>query len=137
MASGAVDPRCPSSEVTRPPSCMGHGKPPTRANATANLQAMSIRMAPAEGDGVAREAAAHVPLEAGRATPDQEVGVGREQGPGVDGEGPLRRQAGQPRNEVGADPIVAKETRTLDPPQHHVVDDIRGIETGLAGHGTS
>ena len=39
--------RPPSAEVTRLPSCMGHGEPPTMVKATANLSAVS-RVTPSE-----------------------------------------------------------------------------------------
>ena len=37
----AADSQCPSAKVTRLPSCMGHGKPPTLEEATPNLWAVS------------------------------------------------------------------------------------------------
>jgi hypothetical protein len=61
------------------------------------------------------EQATHELWEAGRATVDQEMGVVREQGPCVDGEGPLLRQAGQASHEVGAVGSSRKRARRSMP----------------------
>ena len=87
-----------------------------------------------EGPGVAREEGPHAARERPAPRPDQEVGMVREQRPGVDGEGPRLREGRQAGDEVGPVGVVAEEGRPLDPPHHHVVEDPRGIEARLARH---
>ncbi len=57
----------------------------------------------------------------------------REQGPGVDGEGPPLRQTGQARHEVGAVGIIPEDGAPFEPAHHDMVQDAGGIEAGLAG----
>jgi hypothetical protein len=63
------------------------------------------------------------------------VGVIREKGPGVDGEGTRFRQRRETRDEIRAVGIIPEEGAALDPPHHHVVEDAGGVEAGLARHG--
>jgi len=92
-------------------------------------------MAAVEGPGIPREERAHAPGERAIRCPDQGVSVVREQGPGVDGEGPLLRQAGQASDEVRAVGIIPEDGAPLEPPRHHVAQGLGGIEPGLAGQG--
>jgi hypothetical protein len=93
------------------------------------------KMAAVQGAGVAGEARAHTPGERTIARPDQEMGVVRQEGSGVDSEGSLLRQAGEARREVGAVLLVPEEARALDPPSHYVVQDPGSIEAGCPGDG--
>jgi hypothetical protein len=45
-------------------------------------------------------------------------------------------RSGQAGDEVGAIRVVAEERGPLNPPEHGVVEDVGGIEPGLARHGT-
>ena len=66
--------------------------------------------------------------------PDQQVRMVREQRPGVHRECSRVRQGPQAGDENGPVGVVAEEGRPLDPPHHHVVEDVRGIEARLARH---
>ena len=61
----------------------------------------------------------------------------REERPGVDGEGPRRRERGQARDEIAAIGIVAEQWPALDAAHHDVVQDPGGVEARLPGHGGS
>jgi len=63
--------------------------------------------------------------------------VVREERPGVDGEGPRRRQRGQARDEIAAIGVVAEQWPALDAAHHDVVQDTGGVEARLPGHGGS
>ena len=57
-----------------------------------------------------------------------------EERPGEDGERSgvhERRQAG---DEVGAIDVIPEQGCPLDPPHHHMVQGVRGVQTGLARH---
>jgi hypothetical protein len=93
-------------------------------------------VAPVEGRGVPGEERAHEPGDRPRPRAEQEVGVIGEQGPGVDGPGPGLGERRHTADKVVPVGVVAEEGRPLDPPHHHVVEDSRGIEAGLARHST-
>ena len=67
--------------------------------------------------------------------PHDEVGVGREHGPGGDGRGPGLRQGREARDTLRPIRIIPEEDPAPQPPHHDLVEEIRRIETGLAGHG--
>jgi hypothetical protein len=54
--------------------------------------------------------------------PDQEMGVVREERPGGDGEGAVRRQGRQAGDEVRAVRVVLEDGTALKAPHHHVVE---------------
>jgi hypothetical protein len=91
-------------------------------------------MAPVEGARVAREERSHHAGQGPRPSPDEEVGVVREECPGVDREAALRHRLGKPIEEVGPVGIPPKDGRLLNPPHHHMVEGIRGIESRTAWH---
>ena len=93
-------------------------------------------VAPIEATGVPREERAHTPGQRSGTRAEQEVGVIREERPGVDGECPLLGQPGDPADEVRPVGVVAEDGRPLDPPHHHVVQGPGGVEAGMARHGT-
>jgi len=92
-------------------------------------------MAPVEGTRVSGEEAAHAPAERPGPSPDEEVGVVREEGPGVDGEGPRRRERPEARDEIGPVPVVPEDPAAFQPTEHDVVEHARRIEAGTAWHG--
>jgi len=92
-------------------------------------------VAAVEGPGIAREQTPHAPGQGARARPHEEVGVVREHGPGVDGPGPALRQGREARDKIRPIPVIPEDDPALQPPHHHVVEGVRRIETGLAGHG--
>jgi len=55
---------------------------------------------------------------------DEEMRVVREERPGVDGEGAVRRQGRQPRDEVRAVRVVAEDGPALEAPHHHLVEGL-------------
>jgi len=63
------------------------------------------------------------------------VGVVGQEGPGVDGEGARFREGGEAGDEIRAVGIIPEEGAALDPPHHHVVESLWGVESGLARHG--
>jgi len=94
-------------------------------------------MAAVEGPGVAREERAHAAREGPPPGADQEMRMVREEGPGIQRPGPLRRQRGQARDKVRPVGLVPEERGPLDPPHHPVVQGVRRIEPRLAGHSTA
>ncbi len=88
-----------------------------------------------EGPGIAREQTPHAPGQGARSRPHEEVGVVREHGPGVDGPRPGLRQGREARHKIRPIPVTPEDDPALEPPHHHVVEGVRRIETGLAGHG--
>jgi len=92
-------------------------------------------VAAVESARVPREETPHTPRERAIPGADQEMGVVREEGPGVDGEGALRRQAGQAGDEVVAVRVVSEDRAALQAPHHDMVEDSRGIKTRLTRHG--
>ena len=59
----------------------------------------------------------------------------RKEGPGVHGPGPRLGQGRHAGDEVFTVGIVPEDHAAFEPPHHHVVEGIRGIQAGLAGHG--
>jgi hypothetical protein len=89
---------------------------------------------PIERPGIAREETPHAAGQRAGPGPDQQVGMIREERPGVDRPGALRRQSGHAGHEVGAVRVVAEERGPLNPPHHDVMEGVGRIEAGLAGH---
>ena len=92
-------------------------------------------MAAVEGPGVAGEQGAHAAGEGPGPGPDQEVGVIREERPGVDGPGARLRQGSEPGDEVGAIGVIPEDDCPLDPAHHDMVQGARRIQARLARHG--
>ena len=100
------------------------------------LEEVADPLVPAvEGAGVAREEGPHAPGERARARPHEEMGVVGEEGPGEDGPGALRRHAGEAGDEVRTIRVVAEDGPALEAAHPDMVQGVRGIEAGLAGHG--
>jgi hypothetical protein len=95
------------------------------------------RVSAVEGPGVAREEGAHAAGERALSGADQEVGMVRQERPGVDRPGPLCRQVGHAGDKVGAVRVVAEANGSLDPSHHDVVKGLGRIEAGLTRHGAS
>ena len=53
---------------------------------------------------------------------------------GVDAPGAGLRQAGQAGDEVSPVPVIPEDGGPLHPPHHDVVQGLRSVESGLAGH---
>ena len=87
-----------------------------------------------EASGVTGEPRPHGSGKRPGTSPEQEMGVIREQGPGIDGEPTLLRQGGEPRDEVGAVRIAAEDYLAVEAPHHHMVEDSGGIEARAAWH---
>ena len=77
----------------------------------------------------------HGPGERLPPRPDEEVGVTREERPGVDGEPHLSDERRQPSHEIRAVGVVTKDRAPLNSSNHHGVEDAGGVQTRLAGHG--
>ena len=91
-------------------------------------------MAAVEGPGRAGEEPAHAAREAGRATPEQEVSMVREEGPrGEGGTGGLRHRA-QARHEGRAVLIVLHDRPPLQPAEDDMIERPWGIEARVARH---
>ncbi len=88
-----------------------------------------------EGPGVPGEQGPHAPSQGARPRPHQEVRVVREHGPGVDGPGPGLCQGREARDKVRPIRVIPEEDPALQPPHHDMVEGVRRIQTGLAGHG--
>jgi len=58
-----------------------------------------------------------------------------EEGPGEDRAGPLLRHAGEAGDEVRTIRVVAEDGPALEAAHPDMVQGVRGIEAGLAGHG--
>ena len=91
-------------------------------------------MAPVEGPGIAREERAHAARQGPPPCPEQEVGMVREEGPGIHGEAGCLHQRPDPGAEVAPISVVPENGSALEAAHHHVVEDPRGIQAGLAGH---
>jgi len=87
-----------------------------------------------EGPGVAGEERAHAPGQRARPGPHQEVGVIREQGPGVHREGARVRERREPAEEGLAVRVVGKDHAPFQAAHHHVVEGSGGVEASLARH---
>jgi hypothetical protein len=59
-----------------------------------------------------------------------------EERPSVHRQGSRLRQRGQTGDEVGPIGVVPKEAGPFYAPHHHVVEDVQGVETRLAWHGS-
>ncbi len=92
-------------------------------------------MPPIEGAGVARQQGPHHPRQRAPPRADQEMGMVRHQRPGLHGEPRGRHERGQAGHEVGAIDVVAENDPPFDPANHHMVEDARGVQPGLTGHG--
>ena len=79
-------------------------------------------VAPVEGPGVAGEEAPHAPGEGAGPGADQEVGVIREQGPGVDGKDAVVGEGREARDEVRLILAIPKDGAPLQAPHRHVVE---------------
>jgi hypothetical protein len=100
------------------------------------LEAVAAPLVPAvAGAGVAREEGPHAPGERARARPHQAVGVVGEEGPGAAGPGALLRPAGEAGDAVRAIRVVLEDGPPLEAAHPDMVQGVRGIEAGLAGHG--
>jgi hypothetical protein len=91
-------------------------------------------MAPIEGARVASEEGSHHAGQGPRPSPDEEVGMVREERPGVDREAALRHRVGKAIEEVSTVGIPPEDGRLFNPPHHHMVEGIRGIESRAAWH---
>ncbi len=60
------------------------------------------------------------------------MGVVREERLRIHLKGSRTCQSRQAGDEVGAVAIIAEKRLPLEPPHHHVVEEFRGIEPGLA-----
>ena len=58
----------------------------------------------------------------------------REERPSVDGPGPLLREARYPADEVRPIAVVPENGAALQATHHDMVQGLRGIQAGLAGH---
>jgi len=92
-------------------------------------------MAPIEGPRVAGEEAAHALGYGTPAGAHQEMGVVREEGPGVDGSGALLRQPGEAGDEGRAVRVIPDDDALLHPSHHGVVQGVGRVEATFAGHG--
>jgi hypothetical protein len=92
-------------------------------------------MAAIEASGVAGQESSHTPRERAAPATNEEMGVVREQCPGVDVEAAVLCQGGEPRDEVRTVRIVAEDELTIKSSHHHMVEDPGGIKSRLARHG--
>ncbi|MBP1777843.1 MAG: hypothetical protein H6Q86_3854 [candidate division NC10 bacterium] len=81
-------------------------------------------MAAVERPSIAGEERAHHPRQGATPRAHQEMGVIGEQGPRVHAEPGGRHERGQAAHEVGAIRVM----------HHHMVEDARGVQAGLAWH---
>lgn len=93
-------------------------------------------MAAVEGPGIAGEQGAHTACERPLPRPDEDVRMGGEERPRVDGEAGGVDQGRRPADEVSPVRVVPKDRAALEPSHHHVVEDPRSIEARLTGHFT-
>jgi hypothetical protein len=94
-------------------------------------------VAPVEGPPARRgEQRAHIPREGPSPRADQEVGVVREERPGIDPPGARFCERREPREKVVPVGVIFEDNPALQPPHHHVVKGLRSIQARLAGHGT-
>ena len=77
---------------------------------------------------------AHAPSEGPGPGAEQQVGVIRQDGPGVDGYGPALYYAREAAEEVGPIGIVPEDGRPLDAPHHDMVQGAGGIQPRSARH---
>jgi hypothetical protein len=91
-------------------------------------------VAPIVGEGIAGEEAAHELREALRATPEEQMGMVGQEGPGIEGGPRGRRHVSQARYERLTILPVRHDLPSLHAAEDDVVQGPGGIETGLAGH---
>ena len=91
-------------------------------------------MAPVEGAGIAGEEGPHAARQGTRPRPDEEMGMVRQEGPGIHGPGPPLGQGAAPGEKVRPVRVVAEDRGALDPPHHHMVEGLGRVEPGLAWH---
>lgn len=60
-----------------------------------------------------------------------------QEGPGVDGQGPVLRHGGQAGEEGRQICVISEDGPPLEPPHHPVVEPTRGIQARLLEEGTS
>jgi hypothetical protein len=92
-------------------------------------------VAAVEGPSVPRQKGAHAAGQGPRPGADQQMGMIGEERPGIDDPGSRLGEGFQTRDEIAAVGVVPKDSRPLDPPHHHMMQSVRGIQAGLAGHG--
>ena len=90
-----------------------------------------------EGPRIAREERAHHAREGTQAGPDQEVGVIRQEGPGVDGHVVRLRQAGQAAYKVLSVQIIPKNSTAFDAPHHYMMQGTGRVQAGAPWHAGS
>ena len=91
-------------------------------------------MATVVREGVAREHPAHESRQPLGPTPEQQVGVGREERPGVEGCPGCRGDIPQPGEEHGTVLAIGHNLAAFNPPEDDVVQRAGGIEPCLSGH---
>ena len=91
-------------------------------------------MAAVERPRRAREERAHHPRQGATPWAHHEMGLIGEQGPRVHAEPGGRNEIGQAAQEVGAIRVIPEDGAALDAAHHHMVEDARGIQAGLAWH---
>ena len=91
-------------------------------------------MATVVREGVAREHPAHESRQPLGPTPEQQVGVVREERPGVEDRPGCRGDVPQAPEERRAVLSICDDRPPLDPPEDHMVQRARGIEARLSGH---
>jgi len=84
---------------------------------------------------VIRQERPHAARERPASRPEEEVGVVRKEGPGVDGEHPTFRHGGEPGNEVFAVSVLFLDGAALEPPHHHMMEGVGRIEPSWSGRG--
>jgi len=84
-------------------------------------------------EGIAREQPAHELREPLGPTAQQQVGVVREEGPGVERRPGGRGEVAQSRHERLAVLCIGHDVPAFQPPEDHVVHRAGGIEPRLAG----
>ena len=91
-------------------------------------------MAAVVPEGIAREHPAHELREPLGPTAQQQVGVVREEGPGVERRPGGRGEVAQSRHERLAVLCIGHDLPAFQPPEDHVVHRAGGIEPRLSGH---
>jgi hypothetical protein len=89
---------------------------------------------PVVRQGVAGEQAAHEQGEAARPTPEEQVGVVREEGPRVEGGPGGHGDRAEPIEEPRSILLIGHDLPARQPPEHDVVQRAGRIESRLSGH---
>jgi hypothetical protein len=92
-------------------------------------------VAAVEAPGVAGEETAHAPGEGTLPRTDQEVGVVREQRPGIDRPGSRLGQGREPGHEVVPVLVIPKDGSPLDASHHDMMEGVGRVQARLAWHG--